>query len=169
MCVVLRFLVLFWACLAMSCDKLGVDNYGAAVRSGKADVPLIRDFVAMFPRSVHEITHYSGQMGNPSWRAAVGVYGRYVISLEVPITLDSSRTRILSTGQPVFSINEVDAIQYDPSSGSESITPGRVNMNFGQVQWDELVKHGGDLSVLGIDVVKNRPVKGFDEYWHRGF
>ena len=44
------------------------------------------------------------------------------------------------------------------------VTYGKTQKLFGLQEWNTLVKAKGDLSSLGIDITKDKPIAGFDKF-----
>jgi hypothetical protein len=158
MSVLQRLMVL---CLAMSVIGCGVAKtwatYELTVRNAHADLPLAKEFAALFPDTAEAITYFPSD--KPYWRAEAGVYDRYCISMRFPITHSASGTHSSQAGEPKFVLAEIESIHRLPD-GRLDIAYGRAH-EFGLQEWNVLVKAKGDLSSLGIDVVKDKPIADF--------
>jgi hypothetical protein len=102
--------------------------------------------------------------GNPTWNSEVGLHGRYVLTLQIPITFDVTRTKVVSYGQPNFYLKELSSITRI-ANGQTEIRYTRNQLRFGQEEWQHVVDQGGDLSILGIEIIPDRPIPGFAEQW----
>ena len=124
--------------------------------------------IRLFPGSLHFISYYTGTHGNPIWNSKAGLYGHYILTMQMPITLEGwGRDRIGSHDSPTFFLVEVQSILPFPN-GQTSINCGDTQITFGLSEWEKLVESGGDLSVLGVKVKKDEKIPGFDEHWQGG-
>ena len=164
--VALLCVALVIAIAHLAIGDFGMGHYEEAISSAKESVPAVREFTDLFPESIHLITYYNGRMGKPTWTSTVGLHGRYVLHMQFQVKFNRAGTRIESYTSPQFYLEEVESLSIDKMS--ESITPGEIDMSFGTVDWDKIVKAKGDLSALGISVKKAQPVPGFEEFWRRG-
>jgi hypothetical protein len=69
------------------------DSYDQAIKSGKANIQPIRELVQFWPEAHHLITHYTGQAGPTFWQSAIPLFKRYMLTVQIEITLDETRTR----------------------------------------------------------------------------
>ena len=139
--------------------------YNAAVESGKRDVPVVKEFVTLYPDSKHIISYYMIRGQSPSWSSEVGLYGRYVLTAQMPITLDSSGQRVVGWQPAQFWLRKVSEVRL-LSDGRWSISYDRnAEVTFGEVQWRELVSARGDIGTLIREVEKSRPLPDFDHAW----
>ncbi len=77
--------------------------------------------------------------------------------MNIDITLSPSGA-IASYSEPQFWLLEVSSVS--PSGWSTSSDNQR---RFGLADWEKVVNSGGDLSVLGFKMEKDRSVPGFDK------
>jgi hypothetical protein len=139
-------------------------GYNAAIRSGPSEIGPVSQFVELFPDARHSITYYTGQMGQPQWTSTVGLHGRYVLTVQTDIEFDWSRRHVKSHGPPRYILVEVRAVSLLPD-GTTTIESGPTQVHFGPKEWERLYRAGGDLSVLGITVVKDQSVAHFERAW----
>lgn len=139
----------------------------SAVAIGSVEtVPLAAEFRTLFPDARAFISYYSGHFGSPtlSWQA--GLHDRYIVVMKVQIDVDRLRGRVTrATGAPTFFVTEVTGVG-DLPSGQTVITYGGVDLSFGVDEWGQLVASDGDLAALGIEVVEDNPVPGFERALH---
>lgn len=146
------------------CDSA---NKSKAETNGVSGIPEAAQFAAMFPRADHFISYYTGTKGDPLWNSKAGVHGRYVIVMQFKIDFDPSRTKPTRTSPPRFFLREVSQITAKPDNKfNTSYSSNQIQFGIGE--WERLRKAGGDLSVLGIDIVTDRPIADFDQAWHSG-
>src|SRR3954470_1349241 len=82
-------------------DK-GMKAYEAALSSGIHGNSYPGQFNRLYPDAVNFISYYSGEIGKPVWSSKTGLYQRYLLTLQVPIRLNSDRTKIISADKPTF-------------------------------------------------------------------
>ena len=152
--------VLLAGVVATRLSLVGGDPYERALESGKANIPWVRDFMRLFPGTRNSFSYYTGQFGSPNWNSEVALYRRYVFTMQVPVTFDWSRTRVVGWGKPTFVLMESTTVTPLPTGQSE-ITHGAY-LNFGEDEWRRVVEDGGSFSSLGIELIKDRPVPGFE-------
>jgi hypothetical protein len=135
-------------------------GYSAALRNGPNEIQPVGEFVEVFPQAEHLISYYTGDMGPPTWHSAVGLHGRYVLAVEVPITFDWTRRHVRSYGKPKFYLREVEKIE-----GRTIDYRSESQRDFGPEEWVALYRANGSLEVLGLRVVEDDPIRNFDLAW----
>jgi len=149
------------AALAISGCSDALKNYDRTVSDGTASIAFAAQFKELFPQSRHFITHYTGREGPPiTWNSNTGVADRYILTMQIPITLDRSAGRVTSFGTPKFYLNEVSGISQLPA-GHFKISYGR-SIQFGIPEWQSFREKHGDLSVFGI-TLPIPPIPRFSE------
>ena len=48
--------------------------------------------------------------GKPTWNSRVGLYGRYILTMQIEIVFDESRTSVVTFGDPQFTLEEIKRI-----------------------------------------------------------
>jgi hypothetical protein len=142
--------------LSAACGK---DDYTVAVANGQKTIPYVREFNQIFTDTNHFITHYKFADGNWQWNSEAFLYRRYVVTMQVDVTYDKSATNVVAWGKPAFFLTEIKSVVLNPNG---SISPQEDNQQFGIDAWKKLVEARGNLSVLGVKVVKDSPVEHFD-------
>ena len=137
-----------------------------AANNIRDNIPEVRQFHALFPQTYENLSHYTGSFGDPVWTSKIGLHGRYILSLQVPLMLNWTRTDVRSYGRPRFQLVEVTRI-YVRNSGQLTIDYG-VSRHFGAYEWKEIVNLEGDISALGIMIKKNQAIRGFQKHWRGG-
>lgn len=134
--------------------------YRRIVRDGFKKIPAALQIEEVFGEADHFID-YSGP--RPQWNTGVRFDGRYELTMQVNLKVDRWNGKIVSVdGEPEFFLHEVneireDSVRYDVSAQRQ----------FGTDQWNQIFAARGDLSPVGIERKKNRPVPGFDDYVRR--
>ncbi len=150
--------------LTFACGPNTSRDYKRAVEDGQKTIPYAKEMIALFPGSKSFISYYTGDFGTPTWNTEVGIFGRYILTLQTKITFDATRTAIQSFEDPLFVLLEVEAFS-TLGDGLTKTMYTDVQVKFGKQEWKTLVDSGGDLSTLGISVVKDKPIPGFDVHW----
>jgi hypothetical protein len=127
----------------------------------------VKQFERLFPGFDHSISYFTGEAGKPRWISKVGLRGRYVLTAEMEVELNQDRTTIVKHSEPRFHLIEVAKITEDPNTGQILVENGDTEAEFGMDEWEKLVKKSGDLGVLGITLVKDKPVPLFDKHWKK--
>jgi hypothetical protein len=140
-------------------------NKEMAIQSGVRDWPYPREFNRMFSHAINGISYYTGGIGESKWYSKIGLYGRYVLTMAVPIKLDDARTNIVFMGNPeIISLTEVLSSRLN-ANGSRSYSVNRV-ATLSPDDWHRLTEANGDFNVLNIKIETNKPpVEGFDDAW----
>jgi hypothetical protein len=165
MSALLKLKIFCLASMIAGCVRAGVqENYEETLRNAHADLPLAQAFAALYPKSKEFISYFTGDSGKPKWNSEVGLYGRYTLTMQFPITISKSQTHSSQAGDPRFYLHEVESIE-KMSDGRFHIFYGEAQKTFGVSEWKALEKSGGDLSTLGIEVIRDKPV----DYFERAF
>ena len=138
-------------------------EYSKALNDALVEVPCARDFKKCYPLSRESFSSFNAKRGQPTLICMAGLYGRYVLRMDVEVTFDSSRTKVISYGEPIFCLVEVIGISPLPDD-RVAITSTSIK-EFGEEFWKTIVEHGGDFSSVGIELRKDAPVPGFEEHW----
>jgi hypothetical protein len=139
-----------------------MNDYKDTVRDGIKTVPHVQEIKQMFPNAPmdHFITP-PAVLGTPAvWNTVVYFYGRYEMDYQVDVIVDYKNNRINKMeGIPVFRLMEV--APNHPVVGT--FTSGHTIY---EKDWGKVVAAKGDFSVIGIHLITNSPVAGFDDYVH---
>lgn len=108
----------------------------------------------------HFITDFTTFTNDTEWQSVAYVWGRYMISMSIPIVVDHTKCTIVRARGPAdVVINEVVGVSL--SEAGTAATKFEGQWRFSQKQWAKLVEKGGDWSVLQIPIITNKPVRGF--------
>ena len=151
---------MFLAAALLLCSCWHPENYDKTVADGVSSIATAAEFARLFPHAHHFISYYSGQKGPPTWHSEVGLSHRYILSVQLPITLDRAQGRVAASGAPEFLLLEVTQVSTLPD-GRISYQSGQ-SIRFGVAEWRRFIESHGDLSTLGVTgpIV---PVKDFDK------
>ena len=149
------------ACVSCSCPSApspsSMRSYDAAVEDAKKSVPYARDFLRLFPEAYIGFSQYSGELGRPELHMETTLYGRYILTLQVPVTFDQSRTHVVDYAEPFCAIAEVvdvsgPMVTFDPN--------GYVELD--KAEWATLVDSDGDFKAIGLSLTTDEPVRGLE-------
>jgi hypothetical protein len=154
-----RLTLVFIALLTTAC---AVQDYEATMRNAHADLPLAKEFSIVYPTAKEFISYFTGTHGRPSWHSEVGIYQRYTLTMQFPLTISMSRTHSSQDGEAQFYLAEVASVERLPD-GRFSILYGHTSKVFGLSEWKQLQEAGGDLSALNIAIEKDKPVPFFEK------
>ena len=149
-------------CFLSSCDgKHDRQGHDETVNWAFENVELVRQFKAVVPANGqhHWISYFDGYGGTATWNSFGKLYGRYKLTMQFHVVLDSSANQFKISGSPKFYLREVTLIEVNPRGGYRSEF-GREFV-LGAEEWRALVNASGDFSKLGIELEKNNPTKGF--------
>lgn len=164
--LVLLLLAAVYAYIFMGITPLMIGAYSMALQDAHGSVPYARKFLYLYPDCESYFSYFTGTAGQPTLNMEVGLYGRYTLSMYVPVEFNWSRRRIISYGEPRFKLIEVDRIS-DLGDGRVEITYGDLQVRFGPHEWEKIVNEGGKLTVLGVNLVRDQPVSGFEKCWRQ--
>jgi hypothetical protein len=152
-----------------------VNDYKDTVRDGIKFVPHVQEIKQMFPNAPtdHFITQYGFDKNVPvTWNTVVYFYGRYELDYQVDVIVDYKNNKISKVdGIPAFLLLEVATVAKPTPGGAVGSTyksTDQASHVFGEEQWDKIVAAKGDFSVIGIHLITNSPIPGFDDYVHAG-
>ena len=147
-----------------SCRKHTEADYDIALTNGIASLDVAKEFNALFPDAHNFISYYTGQYGQPHWNSEIGLYGRYVLSVQFDLKFDSSRHIPSRSSEPEFFLVEVSSLERTPD-GRLSISYSENQIRFGSAQWEKLLSAEGDFSAIGYKANLTSPHHGFEEVW----
>jgi hypothetical protein len=129
------------------------------VTSGKQQIPIVSQFIRIFPSAGHFVTYVTQREGTPVWNSVAGVNQRYVVTLQIPIAIDESGRKVTATGKWTLQINEVVLVQMRPDGGS-NITYGE-QFSVDEAAWAAVVRSGNLDAAVKLN--SGRPVESFSE------
>lgn len=125
----------------------------SALDAARPSAPYVSDFVRLFPKAeVHHVSLSSGW----GFDVNVDLFDRYEFTMQLPVILDPSGSKVIDYGEPQFYLNEATNVVkrttwYDPKGGR----------TFGSGEWKKIVESGGDFAAIGYTMMTNRPVQCF--------
>ncbi len=158
----------------ISCDKTdrstqsnettraNLSDYDLVIQSGVHGDSYPGEFNRVFPNAVNGISYFTGVVGDPQWNSKASLYRRYVLKMQLNIKLDSTRTKIISTGPPILYLYEFTDITFR-SNGTPKIQ-GRQLATLSPDDWRRVFEAHGDFQALGITIETNKPVENFEQH-----
>ena len=147
-------------------QERGNIHYSPFLSQGRRAIPEIVEFERLFPN--YKQASYSGEpecQGDNRWEFAAGLYGRYVLYMNIDITWGPSGT-IASHSEPQFRMLEVSSVSHSQSwwSSETSISySSHHQKEFNLADWKKLVNSNGDFSDIGIELDKDHPIANFEK------
>lgn len=138
----------------------------ADVELGLKHLEDVKRFNAVFPNHFERISGMGLFFGNESWISYAVVHDRYLVSMGHKIRircLGMGRWR-LSRISPVY-VNIREAHDDPDFDGSGPITQRSKGRHFDE--FPEMQCPGDLFRILGIELVEDRPVEGFDQWARR--
>ena len=136
-------------------------------RRGK--IPEIREYETLFPNYLCEIKRSSYPSKEADWEFTAGIYRRYVIIMNIDIVIGKRNPETGeiedpgSHNEPEFSLWEVTQVKLSRDTYEywhPEVTKTKVQ-SINTDTWNRLVAANGDLSVLGIEFIRDEPVPNF--------
>ncbi len=97
--------------IAVGCQKRDYTSMIRLTESAPKDVALVREFAEMFPDSIHSVSYYTGQYGDPTWNSVAPLDKRYTLTMQMKITISRDGTRVLDHEEPHFYLVEIRDIR----------------------------------------------------------
>lgn len=155
-----------WAVFGVS-FRPGVPGYIEIHRDGLAKFAAAKELNAHYPLVDNFITQYNVERLSHEWQTEAFIEGRFILTVVIPISIDYSRGTVTQSGVPKFYLNAVNTI-YAGSSDKNWYNGAQFDPNldrkFGEVEWNQFVRSGFDLTRLGIPKSEIRPVAHWQEY-----
>ena len=156
-------------CLVLAgCDMADPNGMATARANGVSEIPEVKQFSELFPDGFHFITHYSGSKGPSYWNSKASLHGRYILTLTFPIEFDATRTHPRRTGPAELFLKEVSEVRMKTNGTVDGTSYTTKQFRFGIEEWERVNKSGGDWSVLGIQMITDKPIKHFEKAWKSG-
>jgi hypothetical protein len=149
---------------------LGFGNYQTRghqefARNGVSQIEPARQMEELFENCRHFIT-YTGPEGISTWDAEAYFGGRYHLSLQVPVEIESA-TRGRVIGEPRFYLWEVESVSISPSGQVHTSFVGSGQLEFGRAEWLRIVAADGVFGAIGYHIKTGPPIPNFEAYARR--
>ena len=147
-----------------------LECHDKVVRQGVQTLPLAKEVESLFGATNvdHFISDFDSRTHFPIWNSVTYFADRYMLMLQMPIAIDYEKCLLIgaTNSSVMVQINEVTKVDISTSGIAGATLQGQWRLN--EEEWKRLVKNKGDWSVVGVPIVINAPVKGFDEYARQG-
>ena len=150
---------LYWTIL-VGYDSYKNRGHQEFAANGVAQIEPAAQMDLLYPDCRHYIT-YSGRAGVSTWNAVAFFGGRYELTMQVPVVIESKTTGKIA-GEPHFHLLEVEKVSFSVS-GSVGASFSK-EFRFGIEEWRTVVRSKGDFGSIGFHVSTEPPVAGFDAY-----
>ena len=150
-------LLLIVPLLLAGCGR-SASTYTQAVANAVKSEPNVVAFEKLYPGSEHFISYFTGRHGTPRWNSKALIHGRYVLTMQFDVSIDSSGTQVTAASAPQFYLVEVSSVTTSPGGQTSVSYNGGSQRQFGVEEWKTLEASGGDLSSLGAEVKRDQPV-----------
>jgi hypothetical protein len=134
--------------------------------NGHRMIPYLFEFATLFPTNIEFREYSTGQAERYLWNMQTGLYGRYLLRMQVRFRVDDTRTNIVSYDPPELFLSTYD----DQPPSTRDYSKGCVlsERTFAASDWTRLLRAGGDLRAIGFKAWTNRPIENFHAEWrHR--
>ena len=132
----------------------------AAIRHAKENGTTVKEFLECFARGRVHFSYYTGEYGDPIIRLEAIVERRYRVRVQMAVEFNDTRSQVVSYKDLAGSVEEIESVTR-LGDGRLLTRTGEV-AGFGMEKWKELVKTGGDLSSVGIDVKRGQASPGIE-------
>ena len=154
---------------AMSLQAAGIlkelECHDQVVQHGIETLILPKEVESLFGSTNvdHFISSFGSKTDAPMWNSVAYFSERYLLSLQVPISIDYDKCRLIgATNSAMVQINEVTKVEISKSGIAGATMNGQWRLN--ENEWKWLVENKGDWSVVKVPILTNAPVKRFNEY-----
>jgi len=168
------FLLLFCFCFA-GCDKKTMTQIKQArdfgkqrdklIANGRQAIPYAAQFHQLYPQGWQDLTKRYGAF---DYYSEVGLHKRYMLQMTVPFQTGPDGVSIASFGRPEFYLCEYVSVERGEGGTLDMKTTSKPegHLRFGSNEWSKVVAAKRDFSVLGYQMVTNKPLDHFDETWN---
>jgi hypothetical protein len=161
----LRLILLFLVLLSAGCFVALEAKYNAMIKTCLKQIPQAREFKMFFPSAYVTISNFAGSPGTQTLTLRTQLHDRYELIMKTDLVFDKERTMLLKHGVPMFVFLEIESVGKIEFGKTQVSFNSDSQRRFGIKEWKKVAAANGDLSVLGITVITNQPIRGFTEYW----
>ena len=150
------------AMLKLMNEKWSAQEHRMVV-NGRRTIACLRQFTTLFPTNIQFFVYSTEAMGPHIWTLQTGLYGRYLLRMQVWFKVDATGTNLLSYDPPTLLLSVYD----DAPPSTRGLSEGRVfrERTLPASDWTKLVAARGDLAAIGLNLWTNHPIKGFEQEW----
>ena len=140
----------------------GMQEYRAAVRSGRPLIASAMEMEKQFSKTEHMLIQYGASRNTAhEWQTVSFFGGRYTLTMSTSVVLSPDGARIISVSEsPTFVLWVCESIRADGSGASFDSSRER---KFGLETWEKFKASGFDLKILD-PAYDGSVLNHFDEY-----
>ena len=155
------------ALLLASCGRSWTwADYMAIHKDGMQKLEASRQMNTHYGEVDNFIVHFGSGTQPLEWQTVAFVDGRFELTYVQPVTVDYSKRTVRTAGDPKFYLSAVESIRMLDGEMAETRYDGKLQREFGKVEWDKFVESGFDLTSLGIPKAEIHPVPLWKEAVH---
>jgi hypothetical protein len=133
------------------------------VQSGYAAVPEAKQIDDLFGPAWHGVYNYT-EPDTVEWQTKAQFGGRYELSMIVPLQVNRRTGKIRQVlGKPRFLLYSIINVQLRPDGTVDQVRFGE-SKELSPADWEKVVAAKGDFSVIGLSIVRGKPVANFNAY-----
>jgi hypothetical protein len=137
-------------------------NYFRGLDAAQPSAPFVSDHVRLFPAAGVRKRYFTDGP-EPGFDGYVVLYGRYELTMQLPVKFDAAGENVVGYGEPAFYLQEAE--KFEDRCVSYNTAGAR---QFGPREWQRLVTAEGDFNAIGYPMVKDKPVAGFQGLMNEG-
>jgi len=154
--------LLIFAIAILPCGCACCDDMAATVSNTTATEPNVKAFNSLFTKTTNFISYFTGDFGQPRWNSIAGIHGRYELTMQFDVDVNRTNSTLRSKTDPQFFLVEIQSIDLLPD-GRVSIGYNPLTQHkFGTKEWEILIRASGDFKSIGINLIKDSPIAGFE-------
>src|SRR5262249_45971792 len=132
----------------------------AALDAARPSAPHVVEFLRLFPEAQVNYRYFAPSH-EPGFDLSADLYGRYELTMQLPVVFDSTGSKVVGYGEPNFYLWEVSEVKRSRSGVAEVSFNASGQRHFGSAEWQRIVDSDGDFQAIGYEMIKNQPVDGF--------
>ena len=141
-------------------------RYDRILSESQAQIAVVQQYQKTFP-DAHQLLMYStGEYGQTTWWGVLGFYGRYTLTIHIPLHIDGAG-KVIGYEETEFYINQIDQIDRTSGGGFSVKMNSAPIPEFNSDDWELLIQNDGELLAVYPEVDDTAPVPLFDEYLRR--
>lgn len=135
--------------------------YNATLAFGQTNIDVVKEFQVVYPKAFSYIGYFADTNTFQVWNSEIGLYDRYILTLQINVKVDQSKPSLTALSEPLFILVEVNRVT--PAGGGRFDITSHELCRFSREKWLKVFRAHGDLSVLGFNIKTNQPVAHFDK------
>jgi hypothetical protein len=162
--IILSFIAVI---LIVSCGRAWTwADYMAIHKDGIQKLESSRQMNAQYVDVDNFIVHFGSAKQPLEWQTVAFIEGRFVLTYVQPVTVNYSKRSVTAAGEPKFVLHAAESIQMLDGDRAQTSYEGKLQREFGKIEWDRFVSSGYDLTSLGIPRDEIHPIPLWKEFVH---